>query len=241
MKTKNTLLALAVTSFLGAANCFAATNLITNGDFETGTFAGWNNASQTGSSGSRQISVPGTATPLTGGVTPPNGEGGAFYAVTDQSGPGSYALSQVFSIPSAPSRVILSFQMFNRTDALESINPGGLDYTLVPNQHARVDILGSTAGVFSTSALDVLQNFYIGINPSNPSSYTDYSFDITGLVSTPGDYMLRFAQVDNRNLFSQGVDNVSVSFEAVPEPSSVLLGTVGLIGLLRRRRRAMAA
>ncbi len=55
------------------------------------------------------------------------------------------------------------------------------------------------------------------------------------MVGAGGSYILRFAEVDNRSFFNQGVDNVSIDFTPlatpVPEPASVLgLLAIGALG-----------
>ena len=60
------------------------------------------------------------------------------------------------------------------------------------------------------------------------------SFDISQDVIAGGDFILRFAQVDNRGFFHLGIDNVSVSAIADKSSSSILGGdgsdTVDLSG-----------
>lgn len=221
---------------LSLTTSFAAVELLTNGNFETGNFTGWSSSVSSGSNGNRFIDNPGTSVPLSGAATVANPGGGSYYAVTDQSGPGAYAMSQTFIIPTVPAAVILTFQMFNQSSANLSVNPAGLTQSASPNQHARVDILTGTAGDFDTGA-GVLQNLYLGKDPTNPNPYISYSFNIKSIVSTPGTYKLRFGQVDNQGIFQQGVDNVSIQFTAIPESSAVALGGITLIGFLRRRRQ----
>ena len=110
----------------------------------------------------------------------------------------------------------------------------GLDYTIYPNEHCRVDVLQPNANPFSTSPADIIQNFFLGGAPVGaPQAYTHYSFTASDV--SPGTYMLRFAEVDNSGYFSQGVDNVRVY---TPEPSSALflLTALPFAGLLRRRK-----
>lgn len=231
--------ALTVLAF-GAAQA-SPVQLLTNGNFETGSFAGWSVTNQTGSNGTLSIDAPGSTAPVSGLTTASNPLGGSFYAVTDQTGPGAYSLSQSFTVAPGASSVVVSFQMFANSYGGGPIFGNGLDYNGGANQHARVDVLDANAGAFDLGAA-VLQNLYLGIDPagSNPNPYISYSFDITSLVGGGGTFQLRFAQVDNQGFFNQGVDNVSVLAEinGVPEPSSFALVAFALAGAGLCRRRA---
>ena len=144
-----TILLTAFICFSGSSSGSAA-ELISNGNFESGTFSGWSVPSFPSgvitNSGSWVIDVPGTTTPLSGHTTAGNAMGGGFYAVTDQTFSSTHVLSQTFTVPTVASSVILSFQMFaNDYDSGPIVDPIGLDHTGPANQHARVDILSSTA------------------------------------------------------------------------------------------------
>ncbi|MFN2513919.1 MAG: hypothetical protein ABR568_21190 [Pyrinomonadaceae bacterium] len=65
-----------------------------NGGFETGNFTGWTTPVIPGSSGSFLVRS-GTALPLSG-LTTVGPMSGTFYAVNDQTGPGTHALLQTF-------------------------------------------------------------------------------------------------------------------------------------------------
>jgi hypothetical protein len=222
------------------AGTASATLLLTNGDFETGTPAGWTVTDLAGGSGSFFVSSDLT-TPLSGFPTV-GPAGGLFYAVSDQTGPGTHALSQSFTV-AAGSKVILAFDMFvnDWSDVGPIVDPCGLNHTCVPNQHARVDILAAGAGAFDTGA-GVLANFYLGVDAgTDPNPYTHYSFDISSLVGVGGTFVLRFAEVDNQLFLNQGVDNVSIEATApVPEPATAGLLGAGLLGLAAARRRRHA-
>ena len=149
-----------------------ATQLILNGDFETGNFNNWTIADQAGGSGSFFVSSPGASAPLSGMPTAGNSSGGAFYAVSDQTGPGAHALLQSFTVPAGGMSISLTFRMFvnNWSGGPAIVNPVGLDYTDGPNEHGRVDILTAGATTFDTGA-GVLENLYIGSDVgTNPNA-----------------------------------------------------------------------
>lgn len=234
----------ALAALLASNSVGAATELITNGGFETGTFDGWTVENQPGGDGSWFIGST-LVTPIS--LLPTVGPAsGVYYALTDQGGPGAHALSQSFTVPSAASSVVLSFDMFvNDSDGGPIIDPSGLEWSQVLNQHARVDILAAGSGAFDTGA-GVLANFYIGVDPQslNPNPYTSYSIDITPLVGGGGTFILRFAEVDTVYFLNQGVDNVGIAFTPVPELATQAIGLCGAVcvaGIRLPRRRVAGA
>lgn len=186
------------------------TELFTNGGFETGTLAGWTTAVIPGSSGN--FFVASSTTLPQSGLPTVGPRSGSFYAVNDQTGPGTHVLLQTFTVPAGSPSVVLSFDMFaNNWASTTVINPIGLDHRVGANQHARVDILSAGAPPFTTGT-GVLRNLYLGADAgTNPRPYTHYEFDITEQVSAGGTFQLRFAVTNNQLFFNLGVDNVSIS------------------------------
>lgn len=198
------------------------TELITNGNFEFGNWNGWTVNTEIGYEKSGFfLSRPGMNTLISGKNTSSNFMGGRYYMVTDQNGAGRNSLTQKFTIPENTTAVTLDFQMFvnSYSEPQKIINPWGLYLDAGTNQHARVDILRTDAAPFDTSDTVVLRNLYIGADyGAYAHNYTSYSFDITDTVITPGEYILRFAEVDNKNFFNMGVDNVSIKATIVETP-----------------------
>jgi hypothetical protein len=103
-------------TLVNAASAYAV-ELIVNGGFETGSAAGWSPAAQAGSGGNIAVALNNGA-PLPGiGSTSPfaiNPTGGNYFAVTVQTRPGSYVLTQTFTVPSSMSMIAYSFDLVAR-------------------------------------------------------------------------------------------------------------------------------
>lgn len=234
--------------------------LIDNGGFETGDLTDWTVTDQSGSDGTFGVIPNGDVVPDSEGhPTLTNPDGQDYVAVSYQNGPSANALSQLFTVPDMATQVSLFFDLFANNwytteDGVTTIvDPAGLHLPedteeFIPNQHARVDILKADADPLSTTPADILGNFYLGADPSDPNEdlnpFLEYSFDVTGLLTAGETYMLRFGQVDNEYFFNLGVDNVSVlatvPSKSVPEPATLGLMAIGLAGLgaMRRRKKA---
>lgn len=230
---------IAIAAALITAQGASATQLITNGGFESGLSA-WTVTDLAGGSGS-WFAASGTATPVSS-LTTVGPFAGSSYAVTDQVGPGTHALTQSFTVAPGASSVLLSFQMFVNSYGGSAGNGGVLNHTGGGVEFGRVDLLTGAAGAFDTGA-GVISNLFSGNDTgNNPNPYTAYSFDITSLVSSGGAFQLRFAESDNQGFFNMGVDNVSINAtaNAVPEPGSLALIGLGLLGMVFLRKRMQA-
>lgn len=211
----------------------SAASLLTNGSFENGNFTGWSVATQ--GNGNWFVGT-GNHPPLNASDTVAGAADGVFFAVTDQTRPGSYALTQTFTVPADTTFVELSFHMFVDNYGSRSITPTLNPDAGMPNQYARVDLLTAGASAFDTTLTSIVANFYLGSdagNTSNPYGY--YRFNISSLVTPGSTYQLRFASVANQGILHQGLDAVTIIAE-IPEPGSSLLFAAGL-GLLFGARR----
>lgn len=73
-------------------------------------------------------------------------------------------------------------------------------------------------------------------------AYTSYVFDLLPFVTGGTTYKLRFAQVETELFFNQGVDNVSLLADAngsIPEPTTLALLGLGLLGIPNVRRKLL--
>jgi hypothetical protein len=226
------------TALAFAAASPAAASFITNGGFETGDYTGWTASVEGGSNGGIQVINYGSSLPFSGLSYQNNANGGTFFSVTDQGGPGSYSLTQSFTL-TATTRVIIKFDMFANNAAGVDIANGRSAFAGA-NQNAVVDLLIASASAFTNAPGDIVAVLYGpgSDTAGNPNPWTSYS---SALTLGAGTYQLRFAETDNQLFFNQGVDNVSVA--AVPESATwaMLITGFGLVGAAARRRRAVAA
>jgi hypothetical protein len=217
-----------------------AAELILNGGFEGG-LAGWTVTDQAGGSGSWFLQT-GASSPLNGFAVAPPPEG-VNAAMTDQTGPGSHALTQGFVVPAGVTSATLSFQLYINNQAGAFFTPASLDALGgFANQQFRADIVSATAGVFSVAPADVLASLYqTMVGDPTLSGYALVSVDVTAVLAANAGQtlVLRFAEVDNQLFFAAGVDGVSLSVETrVPEPTTLAMLGLGLLGLAAARRRS---
>ncbi len=209
---------------------------VSNGGFEANGGAGftdftdWVTADELGSAGSFFVQT-GSGTLLFGNLVP-NPPEGQFAAMTDSGGAGSHVLYQDFMALSVTGSAAISFQVYINNLTSDFFTPDSLDYTIDPNQQARVDLMLAGSDPFSVDPGDVLQNlFQTNIGDPLTSGYNLVSANITSvLASHIGKKLrLRFAEVDNQQTLNFGVDDVQLTgASVVPEPN----GTVELVAIV---------
>src|SRR5450755_4128687 len=147
------LLALSALALSALAFSASAYELVVNNSFETnggagsGTFSAWTTFDQPGSQGGFKVQT-GTHAPLTPFTVPPP-PAGSFAAMSDQPGPGGHVIYQDVAIP-AGATASLSARIFVLNQTGEFSTPASLDYTAVPNQQARFDIVSPAAPIQDT-------------------------------------------------------------------------------------------
>jgi len=144
----------------------------------------------------------------------PNGPGGA--PVTSQFGPGAYAMVQTITIPYC-GVTTLSFQLSEQNNVGTFYNPNTMDYTVYPNQQARVDLLPATfSDWFGTTSISaVVLNLF---NANSNFGAQSFSVDVSSLAGQT--VQLAFRETDNQDFHSFGFDNVALSNSAVICPAS---------------------
>jgi hypothetical protein len=218
----------------------AMANLITNGDFESGSLAGWTTATSGGSNNFFVISN-GANAPLSLALTQSNVGGGNFVAMGDQTTSGGEVIFQSFTTTGGT--LTLKFDYFDNSHF--GLGQSGTDIAGV-GQTARVDILSANAAAFDVGS-GVVQNLFIGMQGPLPGGnetaltatvpWQSVTDTVTGLAA--GTYQLRFGNGQCCYFQEFGVDNVSLE-ASVPEPSTwamMLLGFAG-IGFMAYRRKS---
>jgi hypothetical protein len=213
--------------------------LILNGTFETGSLANWSVATEAGSQSGSGFFVTNLSTTPLSGLTTVGAKTGSYYAVSDSTGSAASVLYQSFIVPAGGGSVVLSYSLFVNSGGAGTPTPGqnpttpGLNFNTIPSQFGIISLISGSTNLFNTTTGDLI-NFYEGVNTANnPNPYTNYSYDITSLVSGGGTYFVRIGEVNNVDTLNLGVDNVSVIFTAasIPEPEPAITVLGGFVGI----------
>jgi hypothetical protein len=211
---------------------------VINGGFETGTFSGWTVVNQAGGNGSWYVYSnasslpPGLCSSFFAPPAPP--PEGTYAATTDMSAPGSHVLYQDVALEPNAKHTLSFILYYQSRAAFVSPSPPSLDYTVLPNQQYRVDVMKPSADPFSVAASDVLETLF-QTTPSSPVtlSPTTMTFDLSRFAGQT--VRLRFAAVETQQCLLASVDDVRVASTAgaktraatdVTDTSATLHGTV---------------
>lgn len=229
----------ALMALMGMAQA-APVDLITNGDFETGTLAGWtmNTTGGEAECGRGFFVIPnGGLGPISLHPTEVLAGGGTFVAMSDQCGPGGQEIRQTFTVAPGLASLILDFDWFNNTHFAYTGDTGAIDGS---EQHGRIDILSAGAASLDVGA-GVVMTLRLDAGTETPLGgvipWVHETINLTGLA--PGNYELRFGSGECCLEQELGVDNVQL-MATVPTPAPLALLGAGLLGLALMRRRLRA-
>jgi len=207
----------------------SATEVVTNGDFETGSLSGWSVANLGGGGcGTNAWTVNSTGTHgCTNNVgNMPAPTNGTFAAYNTFDGPaGTLQISQQFTLPGSIASATLSF-----FDSVR-MNISGQARTFSIDMYDATDTT-LLDNLFSQSFQNVNQGWVF-----NTTDVTNALLDNAGQTVT-----LRISNIIPQSFTGPagfGIDNISldVTGAAVPEPGSLALAGLALAGLAVSRRR----
>lgn len=209
------------TTFLAVpASATAAT--VINGDFETGTFSGWQLLNPDGGSEDSWYVYSGTNPPgptEIEAVTPP--PGGNFAAVTSQGGPGAHFLYQDVALEPFYSHQLSLIAYYRSDETLITPGSGTLDPGTPENQQYRIDVMNPAAPIESVNPADILATVF-ATKTGDPQELGPITLT-ADLTPFAGQIVrLRFVEVDNLGYFAASTDNVSIL--STPPSNVVALG-----------------
>lgn len=213
-------LVFATASFAVPVNATAAT--VANGDFETGTFSGWQLLNPDGGSEDNWYVYSGTNPPgptEIDAVAPP--PGGNFAAVTSQGGPGAHFLYQDVTLEPFYSHQLSLIAYYRSDGTLLTPGSGTLDPSVPENQQYRIDVMNPTAPIESVNPADILATLLATkTGDAQELAPTILTADLTPFAGQT--VRLRFVEVDNQGYFAASTDNVSIL--STPPSNVVVLG-----------------
>lgn len=190
----------------------ASANLITNGDFETGDLTGWTH--------SESVDVVNFSTSsLPGWLANAQGMNGNFALLGGGTSSGDSFLRQNFTVSGATSITLAFDYAFDYFDLNSSA-----DDTFIALTTYTGDVVGTI------TMLD-LSSSYIGAN----YGHYEKTFDLDPAWTLNASMSFKLSEVGGWTCSVVGIDNVNVT--PVPEPATILLVGIGLIGFATYGRK----
>jgi hypothetical protein len=216
------LFAVVVATAALAAPAGATAAIVVNGDFETGTLAGWTQVNNPSGNGEWRV-----YSGSSGEIPPP---AGIYAAATFQDFVGSHILYQDVALEPGYSHQ-LSLVAYYRTEAPmvtpqpNTLSSGNDEKGPPENEQYRIDVMNPAAPVDSVDPANILATL-LATKTGDPSELgpTTFSADLTPFAGQT--VRLRLAEVDNLAPLRAGVDAVSIL--STPPSNVVVLGKPAL-------------
>lgn len=209
-----------------AAGASAAT--VVNGNFETGTLAGWQtySSAEVGS----WFAYSGTTGPISGepALPPPSGN---FAAISDQVGESNPILYQDIALEPLHTHSLALTLYYTSNAEIFVPEPNRLDIS-DENQQLRVDVIKPTAPIESLQPGDILATVFANRN-GDPQVLqpTRFTADLTPFAGQT--VRLRIANAVTKAHFLAGLDDVSITTPPPPLPPNDI--TRGKLTLNRKK------
>ncbi len=206
-------------SLLGPASASAAG--VVNGDFETGTLAGWQTHYQSGEG--EWFAADAKAAEEQGLASPPSG---SFAAISAFEDPDTAILYQDIVLPPASTSQLSMYLYYASGEPIRVPSPNtlvlatttGIPTTAEENQQVRVDVMKPTAPITSLSPSDILATVFASKN-GDPEELapTLLSANLTPFAGQT--VRLRIASVARDFFMDTGVDAVSIASAPISPPA----------------------
>jgi hypothetical protein len=188
---------------------------VVNGDFESGSLAGWHvyRIMETGN----WFAYQGTSEPIAqqrGEALPQAPPQGAFAAITDELSPEMLILYQDVALPPGKSEKLSLLAYFNSSKPIAVPLSGALSVDEAAlggsaNQQYRIDVMKPEAPLESVDPGDILRTVFRAAPGTRKMSPTRLTADLSAFAGQT--VRLRFAVAAHEELLAAGVDAVSIS------------------------------
>ncbi|HEY5709084.1 MAG TPA: hypothetical protein VIS51_06790 [Solirubrobacterales bacterium] len=206
----------------------AAAATVVNGDFETGTLAGWAQVPAP-EAGGGWFSYSGIDAPVS--TESENGEKqprtiqpppqGGFAVISDQIASGTGILFQDIALEPGMTHTLSLITYYNSLAPITVPTPGSLSPEGFGQQY-RIDVMKPSASIYSVDPVDILSTvFRTGNGDPGFSPPLALTVDLTPFAGQV--VRLRVAEVDNLGYLNAGVDAISIQSTPIP-PSSFSFG-----------------